>query len=371
MSTGVEAEIALDAAVIASLGANRLLGAGAGAAAHGAAMFAALAEKKAGARAEALAELERYERALREAVDRNARVRALRDTVYAAASEHPGQVSLPVPEELDLAGVPHDELVAWCAEVDAALDEAEHALSARLAELVTARLLDAQAAEARAAAPRDRAPELARVLTRLLPDASAADRARVREAAERVAGASSDGEAETLLNEVRLRIQDANRRTREERARLKLWAEEQERLAQAEAERRYILESVTRAFEDLGYQVDTGFETRTAVDGNLVLTRGEWPDQAVRMRIEDGTLRAKMLRTRPLESEDDRRRDAERERQWCAEFERAKQRLASEGMGMAVTWRLEPGAEELPVTEESTQQARRKQHKPKERRLEY
>ncbi|GAB2812792.1 hypothetical protein GCM10022221_08060 [Actinocorallia aurea] len=365
MSSGVEAEIALDAAVIASLGANRLLGAGAGAAAHGAAVFAALAERKAGARAEALAELERYERALREAVDRNARIRALRDMVRAAARAHAEQVSLPVPEELDLSGVPYDEVVTWCAAVDTALDEAEAALSAKLAELVTAEVT------AGASAPRDRAADLARVLTRLLPDASDADRARVREAAERVAGASSDGEAEGLLSEVRLRVQQANEHTREERARLRLWAEEQERLAQAEAERRYVLESVTRAFEDLGYQVDTGFETRTAVDGNLVLTRGEWPDQAVRMRLEDGTLRAKMLRTRPLESEDDRRRDAERERQWCAEFEAAQARLAAEGLGMAVTWRLEPGAEELPVTEESGQQARRKQHKPKERRLEY
>ncbi|ROO82846.1 hypothetical protein EDD29_0331 [Actinocorallia herbida] len=369
MSSGVEAEIALDAAVIASLGANRLLGAGAGAAAHGAAAFAALAEKKAGARAEALADLERYERALREAVDRNARIRALRDTVHAAAREHAGQVSLPVPEELDLTGVAHDEVVTWCAAVDTALDEAEAALSARLAELMTEQV--SAEAGAGVSVPRDRAADLARVLARLLPDAAEADRIRVREAAEHVAAAASDGEAEALLSEVRLRVQQANQRTREERARLRLWAEEQEALAQAEAERRYVLESITRAFEDLGYQVDTGFETRAAVDGNLVLTRGEWPDQAVRMRLEDGTLRAKMLRTRPLESEDDRRRDAERERQWCDEFEAAQARLAAEGLGMAVTWRLEPGAEELPVTEESGQQARRKQHKPKERRLEY
>ncbi|MCD0447928.1 response regulator receiver protein [Actinocorallia sp. API 0066] len=369
MSSGVEAEIVLDAAVIASLGTNRLLGAGAGAAAKGAEAFAALAEKKAGARAEALAALERHERALREAVDRNARVRALRDTVHEAARAHGAAVALPLPEELDLMDRSYEEVVEWCAAVDRALDEAEKALAARLADVVAADLVARETA-----APRDRAADrtadLARVLARLLPDASDADRGRVHEAAARVAGAPTDAEAESLLSEVRLRVQDANENTRAERARVKAWMAEQERVAQAEAERRYVLESVTKAFEDLGYEVDTGFETRTADDGGLVLTRGEWPDQAVRMRLEDGTLRAKMLRTRPPESEDDRRRDAERERAWCEAFEEARERLAAGGLGMAVTWRLEPGAEQLPVTGESVTQARRKRQKPKERHVE-
>ncbi|MEO3782447.1 response regulator receiver protein [Actinocorallia sp. B10E7] len=362
MSSGVEAEIVLDAAVIASLGMNRLLGAGANAGSKTAEVLAALAEKKAGGRAEALAEVERYERALREVIDRNARIRALGDVLRRTHQEHGVVLSVPLPAELNFTGAEdYGELVTWCAAVDEALDKAERAIAEELGRLVTAQLKT----------PANRSEDLSRVLSRLLPDTSEADRRRVQEAAVRVAQATTDAEAEAMLSEVRLRVQEAGKNVKAERERLKAWALEQDRLAQAEAERQYILATVTKTFEELGYQVDTGFSTFVPVEGSLLLTRSEWPDQAVRMQLDDSTLRAKMMRTRPALSEDDRRRDAEREREWCDAFEAAKERLREDGLDMALTWRLEPGAEELPLGAQSTTTTTQKKNKPRERRLEH
>ncbi|RSN64114.1 MULTISPECIES: hypothetical protein [Actinomadura] len=357
MSSGVEADIALDAAVVLSLGLNRVLGRGAGLAGRGAEALAALAEGRAEARAAALAEVETQERALREVVERNARIAALaetRDRLGAA-------LDLPAPLAPDER--PAAELTAWCAAADRALDDAERALSDRLAAEVTAQIFAAPPetpagdAEPRESVPEDGAADvrrtLARVMARLLPDAGPAERDAVADAARLLADTATAAEAEAVLQEVRLRIQDANRRTRELREAARRRAAEADAAAQAEAERRYVLDSITAAFEDLGYEVEGGFETLTASDGTMVLTKGAWPDHSVRMRVDDAQVRASMMRERPAESEDDRRVDAEREAEWCAAFEAARARLAEAGIRSDVGWRLDPGVRELPVTAES------------------
>ncbi|MBE1534174.1 response regulator receiver protein [Actinomadura algeriensis] len=356
MSSGVEADIALDAAVVLSLGMNRVLGRAGGLAGRGAEALAALAEGRAEARAAALAEVETQERALREVVERNARIAALaeaRDRIGAS-------VELPAPLALDER--PAEELTAWCAATDRVLDEAERALSDHLAAEVTAQIFasaeglttDLERAEPVPEADTgDVRRTLARVMARLLPDAGPAERDAVAEAARLLASATTAAEAEGVLQEVRLRIQDANRRTRDLREAERRRAAEADAAAQAEAERRYVLDSITAAFEDLGYEVAGGFETLTASDGTMVLTKGAWPDHSVRMRVDDAQVRASMTRERPAESEDDRRVDAEREAEWCAAFEAARTRLADAGIRSEVGWRLDPGVRELPVTAES------------------
>lgn len=97
MSSGIDADIALDAAVVLSLGMNRVLGHGAGLAGRGAEALAALAAGRAEARAAALAEVETHERALREAVERNARIAALAGTRAKIGAD------VAVPDALDLA----------------------------------------------------------------------------------------------------------------------------------------------------------------------------------------------------------------------------------------------------------------------------
>lgn len=409
MSSGVEADIALDAAVVLSLGMNRVLGRTAGLAGRGAEALAALAAGKAEARAAALAEIEAYDQALRAVLERNARISALaktRDRVGADAD-------LPAPLAPD-EQQPLDELTAWCAATDTALDAAEHQISEHLAADVTAQLFavpaegltsdtSASPGPDRAdAAAYDHGPKaydrdltkiqqtLERVLARLLPDATDDDRRTVAEAARLIAEAPSEAEAEGILTEVRLRIQDANRRTEEHRAAERRRAAEREAAEQAEAERRYVLDSVTSAFEEMGYEVQTGFETLTAKDGAVVLTKGAWPDHSVKMRIDETgeagavpgsgdlgsgvpgqrLIRAAMRRERPAESEDDRRLDAEREREWCEAFEAARAKLAEAGIRSNVTWRLDPGVQELPVSAGARQTRTRAEQRERRRERE-
>ncbi|MQY03870.1 response regulator receiver protein [Actinomadura macrotermitis] len=353
MSSGVEADIALDAAVVLTLGMNRVLGRGAGWAGRGAEALAALAAGRAEARAAELAEADSADGVLRAVLERLGRLAALAETRAKVGAD------VALPEPLEPAGQSPEELRAWCAAADRALDEAEHALSEHIAAQVTAQVFAAPAEGLRtelgqAAGPGPAAAQeaLERVLGRLLPDVAEADRRAVAEAARLVAEAPTLEEAEGVLSEVRLRIQSANGRTRDERRR----AAERDAAEQAEAERRYVLDSISAAFQEMGYEVHGGFETLTADAGTLTLTRGGWPDHSVRMRVEDGgQVRAAMLRGRAAVSEDDRRVDVEREREWCAAFEAARERLARAGVRSDVTWRLEPGVQALPVATEARQ----------------
>jgi hypothetical protein len=386
MSSGVEADIALDAAVVLTLGLNRALGRAAGLGAAGAGALAALAAAQAAARQGAIDELERYDRAIRDVLDRNARIAALAESrreVEQRFGVRPGVL----PEPLTIAAQPAGELAAWSARTDAAIDAAERELSRRVAAAVADRIFETPAAgltsdvgrreprhppepaeaakateateatEAAKAVEAAATPEVAkiaetlrRVLSRLPPDTAAADYEHVTEAAGRVARAATPSAAEGLLTEVRLRVQRATENTRRRRDELARLAAEEEAREQEEAERQYVLDAITTAFTDMGYEVDAGFETLTAEAGEVLLTRDEWPLHAVKMRLDDASqIRAALLRTEAPRGDDERRLDAEREQQWCAAFEEARARLAAAGVGSDVRWRLEPGLQQLPV----------------------
>jgi hypothetical protein len=365
MSSGVEADIALDAAVVLTLGLNRALGATAGLAGSGADALAAFAAARAAAKQQALDEIERYDRAIRGVLDRNARIAALAESQRQAVARH-GIQPVPVPEPMNLSRRPggppaEGELTDWCAQADAAIAAAEDAVSVRVAGAVAGSLFAAPAAGlASDVGPGEQAPDQAeesiaaavtRVLARLLPDTSEADHRSVAEAAARVAAAATASEAQGLLTEVRLRVQRANENTGRRRTDAARQAAEREARAQAEAEREYVLDAVTSAFTDLGYEVDAGFETLTARDGEVLLTRGDWPQHAVKLQVDDAyQVRAAMLRTEAPRSDDERRLDVEREQQWCDAFEAARARLAAAGVRSDIRWRLEPGRQRLPVT---------------------
>lgn len=373
MSSGVEADVVLDAAVVLSLGVTRVAGKAAGLTAAGTRALAAAAQGRADARAAALAEIERQDRAVREVIDRNAQIAALADAQRAAGTQ------VPLPAPLPPGDQSPEELAAWCEATDRALAEARRRISEHVAADVAARVFAVSAEGLRtdlgdpAGSPErtrrhERAATLVRVLGRLAPDTSPADREFVAEAAGRLAHAGTDAEAEALLTEVRLRVRQANERTAARRAEQRRQAALRDAAAQAEAERRYVQDAVTAAFEELGYEVDTGFETLTARDGEVVLSRGAWPDHRVRMRVEDDrTIRAAIVRTREPESEEDRRLDVERERQWCEAFEQARRRLAAAGVTATVTWRIEPGEHELPVVSRARQTRARTRQRARER----
>lgn len=406
MSSGVEADIALDAAVIASLGLVRVLGGAAGLAAAGTGLLAGLAEERAEVRARRLQEIRQHEQAIAEVLDRNARIAAL----ASSAGRNEAAIALPAP--LEPTEMTAEELVGWCAETDTALAAAEASLAATIADAATGRIFATPeslkaAADAPAAAPPPAeatsalASTMARVLARLLPDTTEDDRRSVIEAAEQAAAADTQGEAESRLTEVRIRIQQANehaRRRRDDRAAAARFLRELDthpkagdvrarlgevvagtrpfddelraeavRLVddlQHQAEHRYVADTLRAAFEELGYEVGEGFETLTAQDGEAVLTRGDWAQHAVKVRVDDALqVRMALLRTEPAESADQRRLDVEREEQWCASFEAARERLAAAGIHADVRWRVEPGEQRLPVAQarRSRQQARTRQ----------
>ena len=389
MSSGVEARIALDAAVVLSLGTNRLLGGAGKLTAAGAEALAALAAGKAEQRAAALAEVQRHHDALHQVIDRLARLTVLTES----AKRHSADIELP--GALDPTGHTPEELAAWCAEIDPALEAAEQRISRHIADSVaaqafagfavsaapdpatqTSRAAGTPPVAAEAAQPdggvrqEQRQLALTRVLARLLPDTEPADVRHVSEAAARLGAARPDGEAESLLSEVRLRVQQANRRTAERRAVQAREEAEKEAAEQAQAERDYVLQAVSTAFDDLGYEVEEGFETLTAQDGTVILTRDGWPDHAVKLRIDEpNTLRAALVRTGEPESEEDRRRDVEREEEWCAAFEAARNRLARAGVASDVRWQIDPGEHRLPVAREArqTRKARRERQRQQER----
>ncbi|GAA0356777.1 response regulator receiver protein [Actinoallomurus spadix] len=393
MSSGVEADIALDAAVIASLGLVRVMGGTAGLAASGAGALAALAEGRAEAAAQRIEELRRVEEAVGEVLDRNARIAALAES----ARRHGVAIELPPP--LDVTSASIGDMTAWAAKTDIDLVAAEGTVAASMASAMTGRIFDTATKSLRIASPSvdsgsgsEPRPaieaDLKRVLARLLPDAAEADRASVTQAAEVVMAAATPTEADGLLSEVRLRIQKANERTRERRndraaaARFileladhpsnltvidalravtegtrpfddALRAEAARLLVEAQegSEREYIAAALREAFGGLGYEIDEGFETLTARNGEAVITRGDWPQHEVKVRIDGGRqVRMALLRTEPAEGDEQRRLDVEREEQWCASFEVARERLATAGVKADVRWRIEPGQQRLPVT---------------------
>jgi hypothetical protein len=390
VSSGVEADIALDAAVIASLGLIRVLGGAAGLAAAGTGLLAGLAEERAEIRARRLREIRHHEQAIAEVLDRNARIAAL----AAAAQRHGAELALPTP--LDPADRPADALVAWCADADARLTAAEESLATTIASAATGHIFAAAPESLKAQKPPEITPgssltaTMTRVLARLLPDTTDEDRRAVTEAAEQVAAASTRSEAESRLTEVRIRIQQANersRRRRDDRAAAARFLRELEthsgaadvrarlgdvtrdarpfdeglraeavRLvedAQRRAEHHYVAATLRAAFEELGYEVDEGFETLTAEEGEAVLTRGDWAQHAVKVRVDDARqVRMALLRTEPAESDDQRRLDIEREEQWCASFDAARERLAAAGIHADVRRRVEPGEQRLPVMQQ-------------------
>jgi hypothetical protein len=403
VSSGVEADIALDAAVIASLGLVRVLGGAAGLAAAGTGVLAGLAEHRAESRAQRLQEIKQHEQAIAEVLDRNARI----DALAASARRNDAEIALPAP--LEPADRTADELVGWCREADAALAQAEESLATAIASAATGRIFAAPEKVTEAVTPVAPLPPselsatMARVLARLLPDTTDDDRRRVTEAAELAAAATTPDEAESRLTEVRIRIQQANERARRRRddraaaarfllelrnhpeaddvrARLGEVADgarlfddalraEAVRLVedlQRQAEHEYVKRTLREAFEELGYELGEGFETLTAQEGEAVLTRGDWAQHTVKVRVDDARqVRMALLRTEPAESDDQRRLDVEREEQWCASFEAARERLARAGIHADVRWRVEPGEQRLPVA-----QQRRTSRQPQARKRE-
>jgi hypothetical protein len=394
---------------------------------------------RAAARREAAGRAAEWEAAARAVLDRNARIAVYAESIANARLRGGDQLAIAAPEPLCVAGQSAQELLAWCRQVDVELGAvgaalAERAAAAMAAELFggassalggqpsgpvsAAEVLAALAAppvrgaggEAAALARQRLAESLARVLGRIHPDAAAGDWDAVQEAAARVVGAPSAGEALDHLGEVRVRVEEANSRARQRvdeavtaarmlqglagyagqgaaetrsalaevvagrrglDAELGRAAVEQLAAHQAELEHRYVVEKVVATLGELGYEVVEGFETLTVGNGVSRLARGGWTDHAVSVVVdqEAGEIRTAVVRTSKGAGEEQRRVDAEREQQWCDSFAAARERLAAAGIHAVTTLEVPPGQRTLPVApvETARQASGRTQAKKRER----
>jgi hypothetical protein len=354
-----------------------------------------------------------WEAAARRVIDVNARIEVLRQHL-------PAEQVARLPGPLTPDGQSSAELDSWCRSTDAELDRVETDLHERVAAAalsvvrhsvdverpVTAQeafdryhqAMADEKARQRAVPPRALA-DVTRILGRLAPDATDADRADVLAAAAQVAVPRPDVDHDTLLDELRLRVQRATERARARRAdaiaaatmlqaipvgstdpelvglradlasvvaaRRALDAELRTRAThaaervRAALERDYVRASVADTLAGLGYEVESGFATVTGNPDRMRVVRPEWKGHAVQVVVGGDEVRAAVIRLEDKVGADARHEDIERERQWCQDLERVRSTLDGLGLRIAERSLTPPGERILPVAKSSARPAAR------------
>jgi hypothetical protein len=367
-------------------------------------------EKQQARRDAETAQLGHWRQALLEVAARNARLITLQ-----AATEQiggtdgpdtptgPARPSLPGP--LALADQTIAELIGWCYQVDAQLTQAEEWVHRHLTRTLIGRATGKGTSGALASAEEvlddvadsagdlrrkeiaEATATLERILARLAVNCLPQDREMVQQAATRVLGARTLGQARILLDDVRARIGAANARAEQARVEattaaallqplLGLGAEStllprlqdvaagrapldaylhQEALhaaeeAKAGADRRYVHCCLTESLAELGYVVDEGFQTQIPVDGTLHVVHEGWTAHGVQLRLDDadGQMQTLVVRTAGGSDRDAERLDRERETQWCATLDHLRERLAERGISYQVNTLVAPGERPTP-----------------------
>ena len=132
---------------------------------------------------------------------------------------------------------------------------------------------------------------------------------------------------------------------------------------EAEADRDRATEVVLRTLEELGYEVSPkAMGTALVKDGRLVIQRHPGDEHGVEVRTAEASggthLRTEVVRLRPAEGEQARRRDYEREEAWCREYDVIRAHLAEEGYRTDMMMRRQPG--ETPMRTIVRENARRR-----------
>jgi hypothetical protein len=131
----------------------------------------------------------------------------------------------------------------------------------------------------------------------------------------------------------------------------------------AERENSYVRDALTRGLEQLGYDVDQGFDTFTAQGARLRLSRDQWPEHAVSVVVDGERVRTMVVRTESGEGDDAERLDAEREEQWCADFEDLRDQLAGDGLHLDVHRLVPAGERHVPVASRRRSTAGQREHR--------
>lgn len=232
---------------------------------------------------------------------------------------------------------------------------------------------------------------LTRLIAKLDPAADDEIATRVQAAAELVRRSESAVGREQGVGALRLLVQEANQKVREERSREALLDRSEARLngfdgpesasvrrlvseirqrrrelpadleatvdAALEQESRslesgYVAEQLRGALEGLGYQLGPDFETTLLTSGYTQFTRSNWPGYAVRVRsggkpphLNFNVVRGEASRT------DQSARDREVEEEFCDRQDEVIERLARAGIAAQQTRIVEPGEKPIQIVD--------------------
>jgi len=133
--------------------------------------------------------------------------------------------------------------------------------------------------------------------------------------------------------------------------------------AKRDADRKYAGAVLAGALTELGYDVQQGFETLLVEDGVAVCERPTRDGYAIRMRLADDrplmdfeVVRLAAAGTRA--SHEQAVRDVEVEHEFCKDYDVLLKSAAKAGVGIRTVRRLAPGERPVPVLERSDRRAR-------------
>ena len=249
--------------------------------------------------------------------------------------------------------------------------------------------------------------DVERILSRLLPTASASDQLEIGGAARRVLESVTRGEGRIRLDDLRHRVRIVNGHARERvsqaegAARLLqavahagpeaegIWRDLADVLAgrrtlddalnaravetadelRRRADQDYIVRAVQESLEGLGFAQDAGFQTAEPKNGVLQVSRGGWLAHGVRMMIDNDRheLRAVVVRTATSAGWDESRADREHEEQWCQALPQLGELLEAKGVNYRVQELVEPGRRPTPLVAPSAAEEPRAAGRGRER----
>ncbi len=154
--------------------------------------------------------------------------------------------------------------------------------------------------------------------------------------------------AGTAVDEVATALRNLRRAGRPEELapwRERLAATQQRELARLERERKR--QAILNSLADLGYETNAGLETALVQAGKLVVRKPGESDYAVEIVSDAGLSMVQTTMVRyadtPELTEQQRRRDTEREDEWCADHARLRERLAQHGLAASFKLKLPSG----------------------------
>jgi hypothetical protein len=123
--------------------------------------------------------------------------------------------------------------------------------------------------------------------------------------------------------------------------------------AEARREREYKRRALIDALKGIGYETNEGLETAFVKDGRLVLRRPGEDDYAVEMVANRDLTQLQTALVRFADSaevtEQQRRRDMEREESWCQDHARLREQMAARGLETGFKMQLKPGEHPVKV----------------------